>query len=182
MYIPLKIETLGVHGIDYALQAMRNPKMSHDRANKNSDINLARNLIKAGDEHAKSMRGVMVWFNLDFQIGFGVEWATYKIGIEVLSTSSTMLSILLGMKGKALAELKQAELANTIYHQTAMASYQALRRIYLQRLNHRHPDWGIFCNWITTLDSFSELIYPEWHIAQKSNLIKKDWEEISAKI
>lgn len=37
-------------------------------------------------------------------------------------------------------------------------SYQALRRIYQQRRNHRLPHWHIFCDWIKTLPFANELI------------------------
>lgn len=37
-------------------------------------------------------------------------------------------------------------------------SYQALRRIYQQRRNHRLPHWHIFCDWIKTLPFADELI------------------------
>ena len=39
-----------------------------------------------------------------------------------------------------------------------MFSYQTLRRIYIQRKNHRLPHWQVFCNWIETLPFAQELI------------------------
>lgn len=161
MYIPLNVNTLSVHGVNHALQAMRNPRMSHDRSAPGADLSLARKLILAGDEHAKAMRGIIVWFELDCQIGWFVEWSTYRIGVEVLSTSSTMYMDLGGLKGEELAKAKQAGLASTVYHQTALASYQALRRIHRQRKHHRHPDWTRFCMWIESLPHFDTLICPE---------------------
>lgn len=140
---------------------MRNPRMTHDKASQEGDLRLASKLILAGDEHAKAIRGIIVYLELDCQIGWFVEWSTYRIGVEVLSTSSTMYLDHAGMKGAALAEAKQARLPSVIYRQTALASYQALRRIYQQRRHHRHPDWRVFCQWIETLPLFSSLIYPE---------------------
>lgn len=157
-YIPLKIETLEVAGKNWSLRAMRNPKLSHDRAGEEADLALAKKLIVAGDEHAKAIRGIMVWFEMEFQVGWMVEWDTYRIGVEVLSTSSTMSIDLKGMKGPELAAAKQANLPNVVYLQGAMASYQALRRIYKQRRSHRHPDWQIFCDWIETLPDADNLI------------------------
>jgi hypothetical protein len=37
-------------------------------------------------------------------------------------------------------------------------NYEQLRTIYLQRHNHRLPEWREFCNWITTLPYASDLI------------------------
>ena len=161
IYVPLKVTLLEVCGINHALKAMRNPHMSHDYANAESDMNLAARLVRSGDEHAKFSRGVIAYFEMDMQIGFMLEFDTYRVGVECLSTSSTMHTDLRGMKGPELAEAKQANLPNVIYHRTVMASYQALRRIHLQRRNHRHPDWQLFCSWIETLPYFDTLIMPE---------------------
>lgn len=158
MYTPLKIQTLETVGFEWAMRAMRNPMMSHTKACREADISLAKKLIKAGDEHAKAIRGIAVYLELDCQIGWFVEWNTYRVGVEVLSTSSTMHSNLRGLTGEALAAEKQAGLADVVYRQTAMANYQALRRIHAQRRNHRHPDWQIFCDWIETLPYAAELI------------------------
>ena len=157
-YQPLQIKLHEVCGIDFALRAMRNPRMSHAKAGRESDLKLAAKLIKAGDEHAKAMRGVIAYFEADMQVGFMLEWDTYRVGVECLSTSSSMFMDLSGMKGVDLAEAKQAGLPDKVYHRSYMASYQALRRMYLQRRNHRHPDWQVFCDWIETLPYFAELI------------------------
>lgn len=159
-YKPLQIRTLEVCGVRWALQGMRNPRMSHERSDPAADMALATKLVKAGPEHAKFARSIVVYAEMDCQIGWFVEWATYRIGVEVISTSSTMVMDLKGMKGPELAALKQSMLPDTVYHQTFMASYQALRRIYQQRRNHRHPDWQVYCNWVETLPYFKELIAP----------------------
>lgn len=160
-YHPLRIRLLEVAGIDHALSAMRNPHMSHDRATPASDLALAAKLIRAGDEHAKAIRGVIAWFEMDMQAGWMIELDTYRIGVETLSTSSTMHIDHRGLTGPALAEAKQAHLPDVIYHRTMLASYQALRRIYQQRRHHRHPDWHIFCDFIEALPQFDMLIFPE---------------------
>ena len=163
MYKPLEIEILEVVGFKHVFNAMRNPFLSHDKGDEGgaADISLASRLVKAGDEHAKSIRGIIVYFKLSFGIGFMVEFDTYKIGIETLSTSSTMHIDHKGLKGIKLAEAKQNNLSNVYYTRTSMISYQALRRIYQQRRSHRHPDWQIFCNKIETLPYFKELIKGE---------------------
>lgn len=158
-YIPLRIETLEVCGLQWAMRAMRNPMMSHAKASEEADLTLAEKLIRAGDEHAKAIRGVIVYFEMEMQIGWMVEMDTYRVGVETLSTSSTMHLHYRGLKGMELAEAKQTELSDVLYRRTAMASYQALRRIYFQRRHHRHPDWQIFCrDFIESLPHFDRLI------------------------
>lgn len=160
MYKPLTIRTLEVAGAQHALGAMRNPHLSHDRATPEGDLALAAKLIRAGDEHAKALRGIVVWFEVDMQVGFMLEFDTYRIGIDCLSTSSTMHLDLRASKGVELAKVKQANLPNVYYHRTMLASYQTLRRMYLQRRDHRHPDWQVFCDWVETLPHFEHLINP----------------------
>ena len=160
-YKPLEIVTQEVCGFAPAFRAMRNPWMSHEKADWGSDVKLARKLILAGDEQAKALRGVIVYAEMKAQIGWIVEFDTYRIGIETLSTSSTMHLDFKGMKGPELASAKQENLPNVVYQRGIMASYQALRRVYKQRRNHRHPDWRVFCEWIESLPGFTDLIWPE---------------------
>ena len=157
-YQPLEITTRQVIGFSHAFYAMRNPHMSHAKASLENDLRLGKKLVLAGDEHAKFARGIIVYADLKFQIGWMIEWDTYRHGREVLSTSSTMHDELCGLAGSALAAAKQALLPDKIYHQTAWVSYQALRNIYRQRHNHRHPDWRIFCAWVETLPYAEDLI------------------------
>lgn len=37
-------------------------------------------------------------------------------------------------------------------------NYRCLKNIYIQRKNHRLPEWRAFCKWIETLPYFEELI------------------------
>jgi hypothetical protein len=161
MYKPLSIATLEVGGIEHALRAMRHPMGSYAKAGWDADLALAHKLLKAGDEHSKALRGIVVWGELECQIGWFVEWRTYQVGVVDMSVSSTMHMDLRGMKGAELAEAKQSNLPNVVYRQGFMASYPALRRIWLQRRHHRHPDWAIFCRWIETLPHADTLIVPE---------------------
>jgi len=76
-----------------------------------------------------------------------VEWDTYRVGIDCLSTTSTMHGELSKLKGVELAEQKQQNLASQYYERSFVGNYQALRRIFFQRRNHRHLDWQIYCDW-----------------------------------
>ena len=157
MYVPLMITTLDAPQIYPALEAMRLPLGSKSEG-VHSDLTLATKLIKAGDDHAKFARGIIVYAILHTQAGFMVELDTYRIGTEVLSTSSTMHQQLRGMQGAALADAKQELLPTQYYKRIQMFSYQTLRRIHKQRRHHRHPDWAVFCDWIQSLPYAEQLI------------------------
>ncbi len=165
-YSPLQIKKYEVRGLSWAMEAMRLPKQSKgDTIIADvigpKDLDLASKLIKAGDDHAKAMRGIVVWVEIELQVGFMIEFETYRHGVECLSTSSSMHFELKKLKGSALAEQKQADLPEKVYNRKLTISYQALRNIYKARRNHRHPDWQIFCDWIENLRYFDYLIYPE---------------------
>lgn len=164
-YKPLKIKNYEVHGTLWTMKAMRLPKGSAGDTEGcvvgPKDLELATRLVKAGDDHAKAMRGIVVWMELECQVGWLIEFETYRHGVECLSTSSSMHGELKGLKGQALAEQKQADLPGKIYTRILTISYQALRHIYHARRNHRHPDWAVMCKWIETLPHAAELIIVE---------------------
>lgn len=152
-------------GLFSSLKAMRLPKHSlndsHGEIVGEKDLHLARRLILAGTDHAKFSRGIVVWLKMEFQVGWMIEFETYRHGVECLSTSSAMLTDLKKLKGRELAEQKQRDLPYKSYTRIVTLSYQALRGMYRARLHHRHPDWGIMCGFIETLPYFESLIYPE---------------------
>lgn len=160
-YEPLKIDLLDMAGAQIALHAMRLPKQQNTIPTHNQDLRLASRLIKAGDDHAKALRGAIVWYRMECQVGWLIEYVTYRQGVECLSSSSAMHTELASLTGDDLARQKQIGLPAKVYTRVEVASYQALRRMYLARKNHRHPDWAIFCEWIEKVPYFNQLIYPE---------------------
>lgn len=175
MYAPLQIRLMEWAGLYSSLIAMRLPHGSASKSDTDwagsilgsvlvigdADIKLAKKLILAGTDHAKFTRGIIVHLRLMLQVGWMIEFETYRHGVECLSTSSTMHGELKGMAGAKLAEKKQADLPDKIYTRIVMISYQALRAMYLARRRHRHPDWQIFCDFVETLPYFTALISPE---------------------
>jgi hypothetical protein len=177
-YKPLEIETIEVAGLVATLRAMRLPKGSENDSEMGSVLNsfndlvsagytvtlgsndakLAGNLIRAGNDHAKAFRGPIVWAKFTFQAGWMMHIDQYRIGVECLSTTSSMHNELKHLTGPELAEQKQADLKEKVYTRIAHFSYQALRGVYYARRNHRHPDWPIFCKWINSLPYANELI------------------------
>jgi len=170
-YYPLQIRAKSINGVWESLKAMRLPKMSKNDSSATlgdnhvtigrSDSNLARSLVKAGTDHAKFTRGIIVWLNIKCQAGWLIEFETYRHGVETLSTSSSMHNELKYMSGRELAEQKQKDLSKKVYERSLTVSYQAFRAMYKARRKHRHPDWQIFCDFIETLPFFDIFIYPE---------------------
>lgn len=125
------------------------------------DLKLMKCLILNGDEHAKVMRGIMVWAEIEAPIWFYREIETYKIGRERLSSESTMHIECRGLKGEELEKAKDEIPMGHIQKTVDVFSYQTLRRIYFQRRKHRLPMWHDFCHWIESLPYANELIICE---------------------
>lgn len=165
-YIPLKVTTLEVGGFMPSMLAMRIPKFSKSDSYMvgqefvlgENDQKRAGNLIRAGTDHAKFTRGIDVWVKLECQVGWMIEFVTYRMGSDDLSTSSAMHNELKYLKGEELAEFKQEGLKDKVYIRYQKINYQALRAMWKARKNHRHPDWKLFCKWIETLPYAKELI------------------------
>lgn len=122
------------------------------------DLTLMSTLIKRGDEHAKVLRGIIVYAEINAPRFWWVEMDTYRIGSERLSSESTMHIQGRGMPTEELVKMKSELTEGTMQKRVQYFSYQALRRIYQQRRNHRLPHWHIFCDWIKTLPFANELI------------------------
>lgn len=180
----IKIKTLEVAGIASAVQALRLPfkkecrslctttmRFNDDKVVDEpyfegmsivdfepKDLRLMSTLVKRGDEHAKVMRGIVVYAEIEAPIWFYRELETYRIGRERLSCESTMHCECKGLSGEELEEAKDKIPMGHIQKTVDMYSYQALRRLYAQRDKHRLPMWKEFRKWIETLPFAKELI------------------------
>lgn len=177
----MKIETIEIAGFVAALRALRIPNKLEPRSYtsfkleedykgtctikgtwnvwiESSDIKLMSALERKGDSHAKVLRGIEVWVDIAFPIYFMVEFDTYRIGCDTLSTSSTMLTDLRMLKGEELQKQKGAIPCNYEYNRVFKVTYQTLRRIYFDRKDHRLPEWKQFLEWIESLPMAKELI------------------------
>jgi hypothetical protein len=83
---------------------------------------------------------------------------TYRIGTDRLSSESTMHCEGRGMSEEELVEMKNNLPEGTMQKRVQVFSYQTLRRIYVQRRNHRLPHWREFCTWVETLPFAEQLI------------------------
>ena len=123
------------------------------------DLTLLQTLIKRGDEHAKVVRGINVWAKITAPVYFWAEAECYRAGHERLASESTMHIDCRGLTGQELQEAKAAIPMGKELTKVDMFSYQTLRRIVVQRHNHRLPEWHQFIAWIKTLPLAEELIF-----------------------
>lgn len=123
------------------------------------DLALLQTLVKRGDEHAKVVRGINVWAKITAPVYWWCEEETYRMGHERLASESTMHIDVRGLSGEELQRAKAAIPMGKELTKVDMFSYQTLRRIVVQRHNHRLPEWHQFIAWIKTLPLAEELIF-----------------------
>lgn len=104
----MKFEHTEVFNLDNALRGMRNPKESWAKSDSRweydgidetieyvigkDDLRLAQTLIRAGSEHRKFMRQIIVSVDITAPIFWWKEFDTYKVG-TVANSTSTMHTI-----------------------------------------------------------------------------------------
>lgn len=184
----MKIETIEIAGLAGALTALRLPfgkevrseiniktdpfiainNITKEKTNyfawhghiniHNKDLALMTTLVKRGDEHAKAVRGIMVWAKITAPVYWWCEEETYRAGHERLASESTMHIDVRGLSGSELQEAKSAIPMGKELTKVDMFSYQALRKMVMQRHDHRLPEWHEFVDWVRTLPFAEELI------------------------
>ena len=181
----IDIETIEICGMASALRALRLPFGKEMRSEcyigmainedyqpplfqygadcyiNDKDLKLMSTLIKRGDEHAKAIRGIIAYAEINAPRYWWQEMDTYKIGAERLSSESTMHIQGKGLTTEELIKMKEELKEGTMQKRVEYFSYQTLRRIYIQRRNHRLPHWHKFCEWIEGLPFFDTLIIPD---------------------
>ena len=179
----MKIETIEIAGLAGVLTALRLPfgkemrsviRSDHNVIDRDGesrfdsetriwiadkDLDLMNTLVKRGTEHAKVTRGIMVWAKITAPIYWWCEMETYVVGHQRLSSESTMHVDCRGLSGDDLVAAKAAIPMGKELTKVDMFSYQTLRRIVVQRHNHRLPEWHQFIAWIKTLPLAEELIF-----------------------
>lgn len=176
------IETIEIAGLTAVLQALRLPYKKECRSDashhyherKNGKVNystqvkladedrtLLSTLVKRGDEHAKVLRGMVVYAEINAPRYLWQEIDTYRIGKETLASESTMHSEVRGLSDDELVKAKEEITEGLMQKRIVMFAYQTLRRIYFQRRNHRLPQWRLICKWIESLPLAKEFIIIE---------------------
>ena len=94
----MKFENTEVFNFDGSMRGMRNPLNSHNRSDSyydndnyiigENDLGLAQRLIKAGNEHRKFMRQIMVSVDITAPLYWWKEMDQYRIGVTTNSAST----------------------------------------------------------------------------------------------
>jgi len=105
----IKVEEIEVAGFAHAIRGMRNPMNSWDKSDSGwvkevplhenevtltyysigpNDMDLMRRLFKAGTEHRKFMRMIVVWCDITAPLYWWKEFDTYRMGVEKNSCST----------------------------------------------------------------------------------------------
>ena len=106
----IKLENTEVTGWEHAIRGMRNPKNSWDKSDSwlstsyengieanlfivgENNLNLMKRLVKAGTDHRKFMRMLIVYVDITAPLYWWKEFDTYKVG-TVANSCSTMHKI-----------------------------------------------------------------------------------------
>lgn len=123
------------------------------------DLKLMQNLQQSGDQHAKVLRGIIAYVEIDAPIYFWWDLETYVVGHQRLCSASTMHTECKGLYGEELQKVKGEIPFGKMIKKVDYFSYQTLRRIAFQRHNHRLPEFHQFIDWMHTLPLAEELIF-----------------------
>lgn len=99
----IRFENTSVYGWESAIRGMRNPMNSWDKSDSiidhiglaeigENDLKLMKQLIKAGNDHSKFMRMILVSVDITAPLYWWKEFDTYKVG-TVRNSCSTMHKI-----------------------------------------------------------------------------------------
>ena len=166
----MEVKILETAGFYPAMKAMRLPHQSvgdtdftvgFTMAIGAKDLALARRLIKAGDEHAKALRGIVAWMEIKAPIYWWWDMETYIVGHQRLSSESTMNQECKGLTGEELQKVKGKIPFGREITKVDYFSYQTLRRIWKQRRTHRLPEFKQFIDACRQLPYSNELIFVE---------------------
>lgn len=175
----LEVKTIELAGFASVLKALRLPFSLGARSNVNAfyelsspnqvitrsevivndkDLTLMQTLAARGDEHAKVLRGLLVYAEITAPVYWWCECECYRAGHERLSSESTMHTEGRGLSGQELVDVKSAIPMGRMLKKVDYFSYQCLRNIVRQRAEHRLPEWHTFIDWVKTLPFAEELI------------------------
>lgn len=189
----MKFEHIEVWGFEHAIRGMRNPLESWDKSDSKweshlkfiggnvisryiigkNDLELMQKLIKAGPEHRKFMRQIMVSVDITAPLYWWKEFDTYKVGTVANSTStmhklaSTPITMDCFENGEMIYSFTIAELEmnrlkyletkdkkewkrlivnlpeSWLQTRTVTMNYENLLSIVKQRENHKLTEWRI---------------------------------------
>ena len=184
----LKIERDSVMNFENAMRGARNPLNSWARMDSyvdedgnfvfgDNDIDLAKRLRKAGSDHRKFMRQILVSCDITAPMYWWKEYDTFDIEDfshdhlteESLRAMNNMIEYLESIRLKYVETKDKKywydliQLLPSSYNQmrTCTFNYETLVNIYFSRRNHKLDEWHTFCEWIETLPYAKEIIIAE---------------------
>lgn len=199
----MKITNTEVFGFEASLRGMRNPmdswhlKDSLSCCNDNysiadvlwdnvligpNDMNLAKRLIKAGNEHCKFLRQIQVWADFEMPLYWWSEFDTYKFNTK--NSCSTM--------HKLFNAKKEIELDDFVYSKEdintlnfIIRELNSLRKRYLETKDFNYVIRGkrllptSFKQKRTVNTNYAELI--NIYNQRKNHRLKEEWQDVFCK-
>lgn len=199
----MKITNTEVFGFEASLRGMRNPmdswhlKDSLSCCNNNysiadvlwdnvligpNDMNLAKRLIKAGNEHCKFLRQIQVWADFDMPLYWWSEFDTYKFNTK--NSCSTMHKLFNAKKEIELDDFVYSkEDVNTLNF--IIRELNSLRKRYLETKDFNYVIRGkrllptSFKQKRTVNTNYAELI--NIYNQRKNHRLKEEWQDVFCK-
>ena len=194
----MKITNTEVYGFEASLRGMRNPMNSwylQDTDKNNvghddmysitigpNDLDLAKRLIKAGNEHCKFLRQIQVWADFEMPLYWWSEFDTYKFNTK--NSCSTM--------HKLFNAKKEIELNDFVYSKEdintlnfIIRELNSLRKRYLETKDFNYVIRGkrllptSFKQKRTVNTNYAELI--NIYNQRKNHRLKEEWQDMFCK-
>ena len=195
----MKITNTEVYGFEAALRGMRNPMNSWHLQDSvpyycmpdilwdatligERDLDLAKRLIKAGNEHCKFLRQIQVWADFEMPLYWWSEFDTYKFNTK--NSCSTM--------HKLFNDKKEIELDDFVYSKEdintlnfVIKELNSLRKRYLETKDFNYVIRGkrllptSFKQKRTVNTNYAELI--NIYNQRKNHRLKEEWQDVFCK-
>ena len=195
----MKITNTEVYGFEASLRGMRNPMNSWHLQDSipcycmpnilwdatligERDLDLAKRLIKAGNEHCKFLRQIQVWADFEMPLYWWSEFDTYKFNTK--NSCSTM--------HKLFNAKKEIELDDFVYSKEdintlnfVIRELNSLRKRYLETKDFNYVIRGkrllptSFKQKRTINTNYAELI--NIYNQRKSHRLKEEWQDVFCK-
>lgn len=186
----MKIKNVNIYDFEESIKASKYP-MTVDINKCNGDMTktvLSLGNSKQGEGHDNFLQGIRVAFDLTFSNKAWTELQRYHF-IDFVSSQSTMhrisrfdlnnqynkyvdvriINIMNELKDKYNETQNKDDYLKLLYSNPAgfeltarlTTNYRQLKTVYIQRKNHRLPEWREFCEWVEELPYFKELCLGE---------------------
>ena len=195
----MKITNTEVYGFEASLRGMRNPMNSWHLQDSvpyycmpdilwdatligERDLDLAKRLIKAGNEHCKFLRQIQVWADFDMPLYWWSEFDTYKFNTK--NSCSTMHKLFNAKKEITLDDFVYSkEDTNTLNF--IISELNSLRQKYLETKDFNYVIRGkrllptSFKQKRTVNTNYAELI--NIYNQRKNHRLKEEWQDVFCK-